>query len=252
MFSLRFGGRGAAKEETGMTALDNLKLLGALGGAFVAGMTLTHQYLVPSYLAEANFRIARLEESVKGSDNERLTKQLAEAKAQLARSETLLAETQKRLQDMAYAPLFEKGHILPVGMRQIRPGDLLSRVAEVYPASAIEQSKDTEWYIVRNQHKTFTRVALYYSEGTIYQIAFFTEPRSGPTIDFLKDRLRDMLGEPTDGLVGSQKAYFWLGQDNLQGRLSETNGGGVAYSVRLAPTAPPTSSNKPKVRAQGQ
>lgn len=218
---------------------QTLKVMSLCGAAFLSGLAVYHQFVLPSHLADANFKIVRLEERVQGSDNARLTKELSDTGSELAKARKVHAETQKRIQDIEYAPLFEKGSPLPVGLRQIKPGDPSSRITEVYPAASIQPDKDGDWITVRDQHKAFKDATYYVKDGTITQVAFFVFDKR-PSFEFLLERLKDALGEPNEITEGRQQAFYWTSQDWVA-KLVIRRGD---YSYGVTP-AMATSSTKP-------
>jgi len=160
-------------------------------------------WILPTQTASLKNQIDAL--SAAGAKDTNSAKQIADLKAQAA-------DLERKLSAAQLPNLFFVGDPYPAGLGRVRVGDPISRVAAVYPDSAI--TKYEGYWTVEDQHAVFNHIAYYFDEkrrdNSITAIMFHV---AYPTSSVkLQDKLVASLGAPKEWHGGN---FSWATRDKV-------------------------------------
>ena|ERR1039457_7208340 len=131
-----------------------------------------------------------------------------------------------KLVESQQANLFALGNPYPSGLGQVRLGDPIARVDEVYAGHSVNREHDGYWTVKLTDKGFWIQVAYYFDKSPkkiIDQILFIMEPyyklgdepfplhKLGP--QFLRIRLEEALGTPV--YSKKTKVYSWKVSPNI-------------------------------------
>lgn len=166
----------------------------AVTGTIALAVLLVKEVILPTYTVSLTNQVTSLSAEVSSL---RSSKEDAENK--LSHLQTQVGELERKLSQAQHANLFVFGSPYPTGLGQIKVGDPISSLDNIYPTTLIEKQENSYWSI-NDQHKIFNRITYYYDEKLPqHPITHILFNIGYPiTIDnaFLQSKLIEVLGVP--------------------------------------------------------
>lgn len=182
------------------------------------------EWILPTYTKSLENQIAELRVNVDGKSPARqaLSDQVDRLNKELAEEKKRNAKIFLELYELQSGKLFDGGILLPMGLRDLKPGDLATRILEVFP-DAKKADDDHEYFSVDVKHKIFSRAVYYYSgpekNKRITHISFSPEIlKAKDLMPKVKEMLVTAAGKPNMDRRGRSA---WVGKSSYNAFLSD-------------------------------